>query len=41
VATPGTVVLWTPGQEINLPAGTPLSLPLDGAFDVRVPIKKT
>jgi hypothetical protein len=31
-------VLSTPGQEIRLPRGTVLTLPLDRAIDVRVPI---
>jgi hypothetical protein len=35
------VVLTTPGQEIRLPAGAPLSLRLDGEVDVRVPINKS
>jgi len=34
------VVLTTHGQEIRLPRGTVLSLPLDRAVDVRVPIRK-
>ena len=34
------VVLSTRGPQIRLPRGTVLSLPLDQAFDVRVPIKK-
>jgi hypothetical protein len=34
------VVLSTHGEEIRLPRGTVLSLPLDRAVDVRVPIKK-
>ena len=36
-----TVVLSTSGQEIRLPRGTVLSLPLDRAVDVRVPIAKS
>ena len=35
------VVLTTRGQQIRVPAGTALSLPLDQAVDVRVPIKKS
>ena len=35
------VVLSTRGPQIRLPAGTALSLPLDQAIDVRVPIKKS
>jgi hypothetical protein len=35
------VVLSTPGQEIRLPRGTVLTLPLDRAIDVRVPIDKS
>jgi len=35
------VVLTTTGPEIRLPRGTALSLPLDRAVDVRVPIKKS
>ena len=35
------VVLTTRGPQIRLAAGTALSLPLDQAVDVRVPIKKT
>ncbi len=35
------VVLSTSGQEVHLPRGTVLSLPLTQAVDVRVPIKKS
>jgi hypothetical protein len=35
------VVLSTPGQEIRLPRGTALTLPLDQAVDVRVPINRS
>jgi len=35
------VVLSTPGEEIRLPSGTVLSLPLDQAVDVRVPITRS
>ena len=35
------VVLTTAGPEIRLPRGTALSLPLDQAVDVRVPITKS
>jgi hypothetical protein len=35
------VVLSTPGREIRLPRGTVLTLPLDQAIDVRVPIDKS
>ena len=35
------VVLSTAGPQIRLPRGTVLSLPLDQAVDVRVPIKKS
>lgn len=35
------VVLSTPGEEIRLPRGTVLTLPLDQAIDVRVPIDKS
>jgi hypothetical protein len=35
------VVLSTPGREIRLPRGTLLTLPLDQATDVRVPIDKS
>jgi len=35
------VVLTTRGPQIRVPAGTALSLPLDQAVDVRVPIKKS
>ncbi len=36
-----TVVLSTRGPQIRLPRGTVLSLPLDRAVDVRVPINKS
>lgn len=35
------VVLATPGEEIRLPRGTALSIRLDNAVDVRVPINKS
>jgi hypothetical protein len=35
------VVLSTPGQQIRLPRGTVLSLPLEQAVDVRVPVRKS
>jgi hypothetical protein len=34
------VVLSTSGEEIRLPRGTVLSLPLDHAVDVPVPLKQ-
>jgi hypothetical protein len=36
-----TVVLTTHGDEIRLPVGTVLALPLDQALDVRVPIDRS
>ena len=36
-----TVVLTTHGDEIRLPVGTMLALPLDQALDVRVPIDRS
>jgi hypothetical protein len=35
------VVLTTPGHDIRLPGGAPLSLRLDRDVDVRVPINKS